>query len=55
VSRRLTGKKAAFWVAVGGVALLANFVVELAADKVPVPGLARFVSYIHRGPGTGGS
>lgn len=51
MSKRLMGKKAAFWVAVGGVAVLSQFVVELAADKVPVPGLARFVSYIHRGPG----
>lgn len=50
-SQRMIVKKAAFWGAVGGVAILANFTVELAARKVPVPGLARFVSFIHCGPG----
>lgn len=44
-------KRASFWLAVGGAALLANFVAELAADKLPIDGLRRFVTYIHRGPG----
>jgi hypothetical protein len=48
------GKKAAFWVAVGGVSLLAQFGVELLSDKVPALGLGRFVEYIHRGPSGGG-
>lgn len=47
----MLGRKAAFWVAVGGTAILANFVLELAADKVPSAGLKRFVDYVHRGPG----
>jgi len=45
------GKRAAFWLAVGGVALIAPFIAELAADKLPLPGLQQFVAYIHRGPG----
>lgn len=47
----MVGRKAGFWIAVGGVALLANFTVELAARKLPIPGLQRFVSFIHCGPG----
>lgn len=44
-------KKAAFWVAVTGAgAVLGPFVLELAADKLPIPGLQRLVAYIHRGP-----
>jgi hypothetical protein len=45
------GKKAAFWVAVGGVSILAQFGLELLTDKVPQLGLQRFTEYIHRGPG----
>jgi len=43
------GRKLAFWVGVGGVAVLAQFAVELAARKLPVPGLQRFVQFIHSG------
>ncbi len=49
------GRRIAFWGAVAGVAILANFGVELAACKIPSPGLRRFVSFIHRGPGGGGN
>lgn len=43
-------KKAAFWVAITGAgAVLGPFVLELAADKLPLPGLQKFVAYIHRG------
>lgn len=45
------GRRASFWLAVAGVSLLASFGVELAAQKVPVPGLQRFVQFIHCGPG----
>lgn len=51
----MLGRKAAFWVAVGGVAILAQFVLELAADKLPVPGLRRFTDYVHCGPAAGRS
>lgn len=47
----MLGRKAGFWIAVGGVALMANFAAELAARKLPIPGLQRFVSFIHCGPG----
>lgn len=48
------GKKASFWLAVGGVSILANFALELLADKVPSLGLSRFVAYTHRGPASEG-
>lgn len=44
-------RKAAFWVTVGGVAVLSNFALELVSDKVPALGLRRFTDYTHRGPG----
>lgn len=44
-------RKAAFWLAVGGVSILSNFALELAARKVPSLGLARFVAFTHNGPG----
>jgi hypothetical protein len=44
-------RKALFWLAVGGTAILANFVVEVAADNLPSGSFRRFVQYIHRGPG----
>jgi hypothetical protein len=44
-------RKVLFWAAVGGTAILANFALELAADKIPSPGLRKLVGYIHRGPG----
>ena len=47
-------RKIAFWGAIGGAALMAQFTVELAADKLPFQGLKDFVAYIHRGP-SGGS
>lgn len=52
---RLLGRKAAFWGAVAGVSVLAQFGVELLARKVPLPGLQRFVAFIHCGPGGGGN
>ena len=44
-------RRAAFWGAVAGVAVLAQAGVEILADYVPVPGLRRLVAYLHRGPG----
>jgi hypothetical protein len=47
-------KKVAFWVAVTGAgAVLGPFLLELAADKLPIPGFQRLVGYIHRGPNGG--
>lgn len=47
-------RKGAFWFAVAGVAIGANFLLELAVDaacartKCP-PGLAQLVAYTHKG------
>lgn len=48
-------RRGAFWVQVAGVAILANFALELAADKAPSLGLRRFTDYVHRGPSGGTS
>jgi hypothetical protein len=42
-------KRAAFVAAVAGISVLANFGVELAAEKFPNAGLARFTAYTHKG------
>jgi hypothetical protein len=47
----MLGRKASFWLAVAGTAILANFALELAADKLPSVGLRRFADYVHKGPG----
>jgi hypothetical protein len=44
-------KRAAFWLAVGGVSILSNFALELAAQKFPSLGLTRLTEFTHRGPG----
>lgn len=51
----LLARKAFFWGAVAGTALLANFAAELGAQYIPNEGLRRFVAFIHRGPGGGQS
>lgn len=40
-------RRATFWVAVGGVSILANFGLSLAATKFPQLGLAKFTSFTH--------
>jgi hypothetical protein len=45
----MAGKRLSFWAAVAGVAVLANFAVEVAAERFPNLGLARFVAYTHKG------
>jgi hypothetical protein len=42
--RRLT-----FWGGVAVVSVLANFGLEVAAEKYPQLGLARFTAYTHKG------
>lgn len=47
-------KKIAFWIAVTGAgAVLGPFALELAADKLPIPGLKSLVGYLHRGSNGG--
>jgi len=48
-SRSRTLQRAAFWGAVAGVSVLANFGAELVAEKWPQLGLRRFVSFTHKG------
>lgn len=45
------GRKVAFWGAVVGASILGQFGIELAARKLPIPGLKSFVEFIHCGPG----
>jgi hypothetical protein len=48
----MAGKRVAFWVAVGGTAVLANFLVELAANSDKAPqSLKQFAQFLHKGPG----
>ncbi len=44
-------RKAAFWLAVGGTAVLANFAMEVLSDNLPSGSFRSFVQYLHRGPG----
>lgn len=44
-----TARKLAFWSGVAVVSVLANFGLELASDKFPQLGLARFTAYTHKG------
>jgi hypothetical protein len=47
------GRRLSFWIAVGGVSILSNFALELAAQKLPSAGLKRFAQFVHCGPGRG--
>lgn len=47
----MLGRKASFWIAVGGVSILANFALELVRARFPQAGLDKFTSFVHRGPG----
>ncbi len=38
-------RRASFWLAVGGVSLLTQFAVQLAATKLQIPGLGQFVAF----------
>jgi len=42
----------AFWLAVAGVSVLANFGVEVLATRFSQPGFQRFVAFLHAHPGT---
>jgi hypothetical protein len=39
----------AFWGAVAGVSILANFGIEVLADKFPNSGFAKLTAYTHKG------
>ena len=42
------GKQLTFWLAVGGVSLIAPVVFNLAADRLPIPGLRELNDYVTR-------
>jgi len=46
----MKGRRFMFWVAVGGVSILSHFALELAAAKLPVPGLREFRDFVHCAP-----
>jgi len=41
-------RQLAFWLAVGGVSLISPLLLNLAADKLPVPGLRDLNDYLTR-------
>jgi len=41
----LTGRRVAFWLAVGGVSIASNFLVAVVAAKHPDSGLGKFVAF----------
>lgn len=44
----MPGRGAAFWVGVGGVSLLSLLALNMAADRIPSPGLREFRDYVTR-------
>ena len=42
-------RRLAFWLAVGGVSILSQFVLEVVSDRAPQLGLGQFVAYTHKG------
>lgn len=42
-------RRLSFWLAVGGVAILSNAALEIAAARFPIPGLARLAALTHAG------
>jgi hypothetical protein len=42
------GRGLAFWTAVGGTSLVALTLLQLAADRLPVPGLDQYRDYLVR-------
>lgn len=42
-------RRLSFWLAVGGVAILSNFLLEVAAARFPSSGLSKFTSFAHNG------
>lgn len=47
----MAGRRLSFWAAVAGVSILANFGLELVAERYPNLGLASFTAFTHRGKG----
>lgn len=47
----MAGRRLSFWFAVAGVSILANYGLEVATNKFPQLGLARFTAITHYGKG----
>ena len=45
----MLGRRATFWGAVAGVAILANFGLEVVSSRFPQLGLAQFTAFTHKG------
>jgi hypothetical protein len=45
----MLGRRVSFWAGVAGVSILANFGLEVAANRWPQLGLARFTAFAHKG------
>lgn len=45
----MLGRRTSFWLAVAGVSILSNFVLEVVANRFPNAGLAQFTAYTHKG------
>lgn len=43
----MPGRRVMFWLGVAGVSIIANFGLELLAERVPQLGLARFTTFTH--------
>lgn len=44
----MAGRPLAFWLAVGGTSLMSLFFLNVAADRLPFPGLEEFRDYLTR-------
>lgn len=42
-------RRLSFWLGVAGVSILANFTLEVAAQRYPQLGLAKFTNFTHGG------
>lgn len=47
---RRSHRRGMFWLTVAGVSILAQLGFNLAADKLPIPGLQHFNDYVTRRP-----
>jgi len=45
----MAARRVTFWLAVAGVAILANFGLEVATNRWPNLGLAKFTAFAHKG------
>ena len=44
----MKARRFSFWLAVGGVSILSNFLLTLVTSKLGSPGLANFTNFAHK-------